>query len=356
MATLIHTLSHNYPLEIHLALLESGIGFAIPDSVQVHFLSAKKQPSNMEKLRNLVTQAFQVKKIAQKEQFDLIVSFQFRSNFTNVIAKLIGAASPIVLSERAYAKNFYQRKGFAPILNQFLIRRLYPKANHIIVNSTDIKQGLSDFYGVPSELMTVINNGYDKQTIRKESVRDCVPWKEMFQEDEVVLVNVGRVEWEKGQEYLVQVLGELKGKGNFKVLFLGMVREAYRQKLDQISEELGVKDRIVYAGFVSNPYAWVARSDVFVFTSLFEGYPNALAEAIVLHKPAISFDIKAGVSDIIRSEQQGMIVPFGDIKAMAEAVLKVPMRTAVSDDHILTADQSAQMYFDKFEEIWRKES
>jgi N-acetylgalactosamine-N,N'-diacetylbacillosaminyl-diphospho-undecaprenol 4-alpha-N-acetylgalactosaminyltransferase len=350
MATLINTLVKKHQLSIQLALLEKGVGFKLEDEVKVHFLSSKKLPPNYEKFKNLWTQARLLKKIIQQEKIDLVISFQFRSNFTAIISRIFGHSAKIILSERAYAKNFYNRPGIAPMVNQFLMRMLYPKADLIIANSRDIKIGLSEFYGVSKKLIKVINNGYSLEEIWKLSQEEIPEWNRLFDREDKVIINVGRVEWEKGQEYLLEAMTFLPRDLPIKLLLLGKVRPEYKQKLDLIIEKHNLHDRVFFKGFTSNPYPWIAKSSIFVFTSLFEGYPNAVAEALILEKPIVSFDIKAGVRDIIISEKQGVLVPFGNTEVLAESILKSLKPFVPDSSHILSAEESALKYFQYFKQ------
>lgn len=345
MATLINTMVKNHLMSIQLALLEKGIGFKLENEVKIHFLSPKKRPPNYEKFKNLFTQARLLKKIIEQEKIDLVISFQFRSNFTAIISRMLGHSAKLIISERAYAKNFYHRPGIAPKINQFLMRRLYPKADLIIANSQDIKIGLHEFYGVRRNLIEVINNGYPIDEIRTLSEEAIPEWNQLFDPKDTVLINVGRVEWEKGQEYLLEALGNVKEASTLKVLFLGKICHNYKRKLDRIIDKHGLQNRVVFKGFVANPYPWVVKSSVFTFTSLFEGYPNALAEALILGKPLVSFDIKAGVRDIIQGEKQGILVPFGDVEAYGKAILDALKLGSVDSMPILDAKDSAQNYF-----------
>jgi len=351
MVTIIHSLYEHHQIDIHLALLENGIGFDLPRSVKVYFLSKSKKPSNLTKFYNLFSQALMLRKLHKKEKFDLVLSFQFRSNFTNVISKLLGVSCPIIISERAYAKKFYNRPGIAPIVNQRLIKWFYPKAECVLVNSQDIMQGLIEYYKVPAKKIVVINNGYNKNQIRQLAEKSNSELDKLIKLKGILLVNVGRVEWEKGQEYLIHAMAHLKQKGNYQLVLVGKCNVDYKNKLVKLIHFYGLQEQIHFTGFLPNPYPYIAKADVFVFTSLFEGYPNALAEAVVLKKPVVSFDIKAGVSDIIISPQIGEKVGFGDSKGLALAIESGVNNRNVIDYHILDEKQVGEKYFELIHQI-----
>lgn len=346
MVTIIHALCEHYQVDIHVALLENGLGFELPKSVKVYFLSQSKRPPNLTKFYNLFSHAVMLKKLHRQEKFDLVLSFQFRSNFTNVISKLLGIGCPIIISERAYAKNFYNRPGIAPVINQRLIKWLYPKAERILVNSQDIMHGLVEFYKIPADKIVVINNGYNKDQIRYLAEKSNPDLDKLIKSDGYLLVNVGRIEWEKGQEYLIHAMAHLKQKGNYKLVLVGKCNNDYKNKLIKLIQTFGLEGQVHFTGFLANPYPYIAKADVFAFTSLFEGYPNALAEAVILKKPVVSFDIKAGVSDIITSSQIGRKVGFGQTEELAHAIDSVKDNRTVTDFHILDEKQVGEKYYE----------
>ena len=86
---------------------------------------------------------------------------------------------------------------------------------------------------------------------------------------------------------------------------------------------LGLTAHVHLAGFVDNPYAWMAASDLFALTSDYEGLPNALIEAQGLGLPAVSTDCPFGPNEIIEPGVTGLLVPPGDVAALADAMAQL---------------------------------
>jgi glycosyltransferase involved in cell wall biosynthesis len=76
-------------------------------------------------------------------------------------------------------------------------------------------------------------------------------------------------------------------------------------------------------GYVQNPYAYMARSSVFVLSSAWEGLPTVLIEAMALGIPIVSTDCKSGPSEILANGKYGYLTPVADSDALAEAILQV---------------------------------
>ncbi|MCE5199542.1 glycosyltransferase, partial [bacterium] len=95
-----------------------------------------------------------------------------------------------------------------------------------------------------------------------------------------------------------------------------------REKLKLLTVELGVQDDVLMPGHIDNPHGYVARSALFVLSSIFEGLPNALIEALAVGTPVISTDCESGPREILQGGRYGKLVPVGDIDALYRAMLE----------------------------------
>ena len=89
-----------------------------------------------------------------------------------------------------------------------------------------------------------------------------------------------------------------------------------KAQLEAQAESLGLEGRVSFVGVVSDPFPLLRAADLFVFPSRFEGFGNALAEAMACGLPVISFDCPAGPSDIIRHGVDGVLVPPEDVPGL----------------------------------------
>lgn len=133
------------------------------------------------------------------------------------------------------------------------------------------------------------------------------------------LLAVGRLVEQKGFDLLIEAFARLAP--DFPTWDLVIVGEGpLRAQLHAQITQAGLQDRVFLAGSVGNIGAWYAACDVYVMSSRFEGFGNTLAEALSCGLPAVSFDCETGPSDIIRPGLDGLLVPPGDVKALASAL------------------------------------
>lgn len=96
-----------------------------------------------------------------------------------------------------------------------------------------------------------------------------------------------------------------------------------RNELKSLCSALNVDEDVQFPGFVDNPFAYMAAADVFVLSSIWEGLPNVLIEALACGTPVVSTDCPSGPREILQDGKYGSIVPVGDDKALTEAIEKV---------------------------------
>ena len=146
------------------------------------------------------------------------------------------------------------------------------------------------------------------------------PVESFWSSEEVPLVvAVGRLVWQKGFEFLIEAI-KLLDDEKVKVRLLILGDGMQRRYLEQEITRHGISDMVKLSGFVRNPYPHMAKGDIFVCSSLSEGMSTAILEAMALRLPIVSTDHEFGAAEMIEHGVNGILVPIGDSRAMANAI------------------------------------
>lgn len=136
-----------------------------------------------------------------------------------------------------------------------------------------------------------------------------------------VFGSVGRLSQEKGHRFMISAFHQLcaQAPGNAP-LFLIVVGDGHEQKpLEQQASQLGIRERVYFAGFQGNCTEWMHLFDCMIQPSLTEGTPNTVLEALCLKVPVIATAV-GGVPDLIVDGRNGLLVPSADVTQMAAAM------------------------------------
>ncbi|OAQ21127.1 glycosyltransferase [Thermosulfurimonas dismutans] len=243
---------------------------------------------------------FRYLNLTRRNAPDLLLSFLELSNFINI---MVGKTlrKPVVISVRIHPGAMYPRRTLYGILHRALIRCLYPKASRIVVVSEGIKRCLVRDFKVPSEKMEVIPNPHPLELYRAKARAPLSPAEEAIFRKGPVFINMGRLTFQKGQWFLIRAFRKMVDEcPDARLVILG--DGELRDKLEELVRNLGLEGRVHFLGVQRNPFKFLARAHCFVFTSLWEGLPNVLIEALAIGVPVISVDCPSGPREILCPE------------------------------------------------------
>ena len=301
--------------EVHLILMNDRIFYKIPNSVQVHFIEKSAPFENgLKKLIKLPFLGLKYKNLCKKLGIDIHFVWMNRPCYVAGFARIFGDKKPLIINECSTPSVLYKEPNFKSKISKFLLRWLYPKADFIYPNSLGNLIDLRDNFGIDENKMKVLYNAINLDEITEKS-------KEPITQEKPFFLSVGRLDTGKNHELLIKAYSKLKNcDKDLLILGDGVLRE----NLQNLINELNLQERVKLLGFDNNPYKYMSKCYVFVFVSLFEGFSNALIEALACGKLVISSDHKSGARELLGDDEWGVLVGVNDeegtIKAMQKAI------------------------------------
>jgi L-malate glycosyltransferase len=249
--------------------------------------------------------AMKIKKICKQEGVRYIHAQFLRENYIALLSRIFGSKVKVIWT---YHVNVPMPALFR-FLNRFMIR-----LNHRVISVANfIKMELLQ-KGIPEDKITVIYNGISEPKVEHIDRVNRI---------EKVISVVGRLSEEKGHKFLFQSLAKLKDNHPQLKWKLNIVGDGpLKEELNSLADSLNLQANINFQGFVNNMNTVYINSDLIVLPSENEAFPFVAIEALAYEKPVISTNV-GGLPEIIRHNETGILVPYGDENAMADNILRV---------------------------------
>ncbi|MFZ3136615.1 MAG: glycosyltransferase [Thermodesulfovibrionales bacterium] len=228
----------------------------------------------------------------------------------------------IIISPRTPSKdaiNFYFKDNMKKrLVWNFMVRFFCRYSDRIVVASEGIKEECITEYKAERKKVVTINNSVDAQSVGRFSVESI---DEESSPDHFVISTAGRLSAEKNIAVLLNAFALMRRDLKAKLWIVGDGPE--RPHLKSLAASLNIMDDIVFWGFQENLYKFIKKSDIFVHTSLFEGFGNIILEAMACGVPVIATNCPFGPREIINNGENGILVPVSDEGALAKALKMV---------------------------------
>lgn len=285
----------NQGLEVHLILLAKADKFyRIEKSVTIHQLGFENTGGKVKKVHSELTTFFQLRKLLKKLSPNTVLSFMTKYNAFTLIASL-GLGLRVFVSVRS---NPYKK---LPFTITVLRKYFYRFASGIIAQTEEAKSVLKK------------ETNHKNIEVIPNPVREVKLFPDMQREN--IIINVGRMVPEKAQKFLLEAFAKIQND-DWKLVLLG--DGPLRKDLEKQTQKLNISNKVIMPGVVDNVDEWLAKSSIFVLSSVSEGFPNALLEAMAAGLPCISFNCPVGPPDIIENGKNGFLVDIYDIENLQE--------------------------------------
>lgn len=297
---------------LHAAFYRPYRSYDIPDYVSVKILHKYKPWHNFRACFSYVRWIDEI-------QPDIIISAWSVPNVFTAEALRWTKHKPIWIARIANAPSM-REKG----LYGLWARNSYKKADHFISVSSDLSTYFQSIYPFSKGKITVIHNATNSSELVERS-EHWVPGEHEFEylleEKFPTIISVGRLEEQKRFDVLIRAFSKISQRITARLIILG--EGSLRSDLVNLITNLNLHGKVFMPGFVKNPHALIAKSDLFVLSSDHEGMSNALIEAQALGKAAVATDCPFGTCEVVIHGKTGYLVQTGDVKAMADQIEKL---------------------------------
>lgn len=265
--------------------------------------------------------AFHYSKLLKENNINVSISFLTKSNYINIISSIFYSKKTII-SERGYPSVGYKGYNIKSLINRYFIKLLYHRANLIIANSNGNLNDLLNNFNVPKKKLKLIYNPIDNKLIS-----NFKPVKGFFDQNFTNLISVGRLDDNKNFSFQINAMKKLN---NNKIRLYIFGDGPDMLKLEKLIADSNLQNQVFLKGKVYNIFSYMKSADAFIFSSLSEGFPNVILEAISCKLPVISTNCLSGPDEILfdkimtikdnAKSNLGILCPYNNIDKFVEAI------------------------------------
>lgn len=259
---------------------------------------------------------FKTRRILKNISLDDKVIFFSNQNFANIVSFFIlynMKTIKHVVFERNHIDELNTHENFVELIKKkiikFLIKKLYKKADVVLGNAKQLSMDLSKFTN--TKVKTIYNPAFDKKIIKLSKK------KIVYQKRKNIILNIGRLEKQKDQ---LTILKAIKNIENIFLIIIGYGSK--KKELIEYVNKNNMQQKVKILSNITNPYPYFKISDLFVLSSLYEGFPNVLTEAIMFKVPVISSNCNSGPSEILLQKKGVQIFKKGNDKDLNNKINK----------------------------------
>lgn len=250
-------------------------------------------------------------------------------------AKIIGGIKVVVRNNNAFNRMRAD--------NAFLIKRLYPYADAIILQTDEMKEEIMVALKIEEKKLHVIFNPIDKNYI-EEKLKQCTS---PFDNEYLNYVFVGRIDYVKGLDVLLPAFAKIvEHNANSRLYIVGKVVETdpYFQSLQQLVIDLHLEEHVIWTDFTTNPYQYIKYADCFVLPSRVEGLPNVLLDAMYLQVPVVATR-SVPVIDRIVTTENGIVIDIENETALFHAMQKA-LNLRINTPYVFNKNKELSLLFE----------
>ncbi|MEZ9899047.1 glycosyltransferase [Vibrio breoganii] len=300
--------------------------------------------------KNYISDLMFLCRYIRREQPRFVLSTLHLPNWTLALAKLL-SFSDTKIFWRVVISLSNSRKDGKGLIPKFLSVG-YPLLSNSVNRITCVSEGVAadmvDNFAInPNKLHVMYNPAYTQNIHHLAGEPVEHPW---FGENYNTIVSMGRLSSQKDFKTLITGFYKVyKIDPSARLVILG--DGALRDELQSLIDSCSLSDVVSLHGFELNPYKYLAKADLFVLSSIYEGFGNVIVEALALNVPVVSTDCPSGPSEILNNGEWGVLVPPSDPEQLADAIIRSLNQKIERDTLVRAQEFSVEAVVNKYIEL-----
>lgn len=224
-----------------------------------------------------------------------------------------------------------------------LLKFFYNKLDRIVAVSNGAKENISKYLNDKNRnKVECIYNPIKINEIKEKAKEELVEKIE-----KPFIIGIGRLERQKNFILLIKAYRILLDRGiKHSLIILG--QGSQKEYLVNEVKNLNMEEKVKFLGFKENPYKYLNQADVFVQSSIYEGLPTVLIEALVLNIPVVATNCPDGAKEILDNGKYGLLVKMNDEKALADAIEKILKDKDLKREYKIKSKDGINRFDDKY--------
>jgi len=291
-------------------------------------------------------------KLLRNTKFDVVETFTHDSNLLGLPLAWLARVPVRIATHRGEIENFpaWRQNLHSWVINSGIATTL------IAVSEQTRQKAIAN--GVKPERVSAILSGIEALQAPLAS-RETIRNELGLNPKDILLLNVGRLMVQKGQEFLIQAMPRIIGRHpNVVAVICG--DGPFHSTLEAQIAKLGLQEHVKLLGMRSDVASFLSSADIFILPSLWEGLPRALLEAMFAGLPCVATNVD-GTKELIKHEVNGLLIPPQDLEALTDAILqllespqlRMTLGTAARN-HVLTnhtVERMCRNYYERMLEL-----
>lgn len=269
----------------------------------------------LEKFITAIKRIRAVRQLKKNYHIDFTVSYVPHCDYVNVLSRL--SKEKILIDVVSNMSTVFPRG-----LSKRFRRWVLHQADFLITVSEGVRQDLIRNFGISPEKSETIYNSCDVEAVQKECREKKGMQKAGFCPPDHYISAMGSFRHAKGHWHLIKAFYTIKDEiPGYHLVILG--DGAYRNQYEALIRLLGLEDRVSLPGFINPPHGIISDSELFVFPSVYEGFGNAVIEAMACGTPVVSVDCDYGPREIL-APKTSLDLKCSDIQSCEYGILSPP--------------------------------